>query len=89
MLQYLGKSKFLARFWLVLYLSIYLFHDSTLAEPEGLRVDPQSPTKIELANNGVPIINITEPSEQGISRNTFIEYNMGSQGVIFNNNPDI
>lgn len=89
MLQYLRKSKFLARFWLVLYLSIYLFHDSTLAEPEGLRVDPQSAPKIEPANNRVPIINITEPSKQGISRNTFIEYNVGSQGVIFNNNPDI
>lgn len=47
--------------------------------------DSQQPT-VEVGNNDVPIVNITEPSPAGVSHNTFKEYNVAPQGIVFNNN---
>ncbi|MEL6606982.1 MAG: filamentous hemagglutinin N-terminal domain-containing protein, partial [Bacteroidota bacterium] len=35
-----------------------------------------------------PVVNITAPGADGVSRNVFEEYNVGEEGIIYNNNPD-
>ena len=35
-----------------------------------------------------PVVNITAPGPDGVSRNVFEEYNVGEEGIIYNNNPD-
>lgn len=44
----------------------------------------QQPTVLN-AGNGVPLINIQTPSAAGVSRNTYSQFDVGSQGAIVNN----
>eukprot|EP01132_Coremiostelium_polycephalum_P001037 gene1037-1315_t len=80
---------------LVLILSVgcipWLFPGALLAH--DLTADPaaaagQRPL-IELeGQGGIPIINITAPSPEGVSHNIFSAYNVGEKGVVLNNNAD-
>jgi len=45
---------------------------------------PNAPT-FDNAANGVPIVNINAPSNQGVSRNEYENLNINSEGLIFNN----
>ncbi|MQA55901.1 hemagglutinin repeat-containing protein [Pseudomonas piscis] len=38
---------------------------------------------------GVPIVNIVAPNSGGLSHNQFLDYNVGQQGVVLNNNSDV
>ena len=44
------------------------------------------PTLEYTGTNNVGVINIVAPGSNGISHNQFIDFNVGQQGVIFNNN---
>jgi len=44
---------------------------------------------LNIAANGVPIVEITAPSKAGVSMNAFTEYNVGREGLILNNSADI
>ncbi|HEY1405270.1 MAG TPA: filamentous hemagglutinin N-terminal domain-containing protein, partial [Spirochaetota bacterium] len=44
---------------------------------------------IDVAQNGVPVVNLAAPTAGGVSHNKFENYNVGPNGVILNNSKDI
>ncbi|MDD0976811.1 filamentous hemagglutinin N-terminal domain-containing protein, partial [Pseudomonas fontis] len=51
---------------------------------EGIVVSAPG-TALNQAGNGVPIVKIAAPNGSGLSHNQFVDYNVGSNGVILNN----
>ncbi|MCY1740783.1 two-partner secretion domain-containing protein [Ensifer sp. SL37] len=48
-----------------------------------------SSAKVLSAPNGVPIVNIARPHEDGLSHNRFSKFDIGSEGLILNNSRDL
>ena len=70
---------------LIVYSLIYLTAISPL-HPAWSSVITPSDNTIKINNkNTIPIINIATPNDIGISHNRFHSFNVGEQGIIFNN----
>ncbi|WP_178131315.1 filamentous hemagglutinin N-terminal domain-containing protein [Pseudomonas sp. C1C7] len=69
---------------LAFLLANVMFWQPIWAQADGIVVANPG-TSLGQAGNGVPIVNIATPNGSGLSHNQFVDYNVGTPGVILNN----
>ncbi len=79
-------KKFLNSVFCVAFLvqgTLPVFAQSITPDPAG-----NAPGVLDAAN-GVPIVNIVAPTDTGLSHNKFLDFNVGSEGLILNNSTEL
>ncbi|HHJ15711.1 MAG TPA: filamentous hemagglutinin N-terminal domain-containing protein, partial [Gammaproteobacteria bacterium] len=51
--------------------------------------DGQTGTVVDKAQNGVTLVDVARPNSDGVSRNTYSDFNVGSRGLILNNSDQV
>lgn len=70
-------------------LGFYLFSPGVVFAQSGLVGAGEHAPVIDVSDNNVPIVNINKPSTDGVSRNEYNDFNIGTSGIILNNSNDI
>lgn len=69
--------------------ALILFLTHPIAHAAGVTADPNAPLQnkptVETGVNGVTIVQITNPSAAGVSRNLYQQFNVDPRGLILNN----
>jgi len=73
----------------VILISYITMPGALLADGLSAAINSANAPTFDNAANGVPIVNITQPSSKGVSRNEYENLNVDTKGLIFNNSPDI
>lgn len=68
---------------MALSLAILLYLES--AVPVAAAVTPANGATVQNGANNVPVVNIVAPNEKGLSHNKFTDFNVGQEGLVFNN----
>ncbi|MBT5855459.1 filamentous hemagglutinin N-terminal domain-containing protein, partial [bacterium] len=88
--QYLSYIKAPLIYGLILMM---IFPNPSALYAAGITVDTNDPLTnaptVDTAQNGVQVVNVADPSTRGVSSNKFSDYNVGSDGVILNNNTQV
>ena len=66
-----------------------LLHIVSLADGIIPDIDRSKNLNVDKAINGVPLVNIEAPNNNGISHNVYKEYNVDGRGAILNNSKDL
>ncbi|MCX5781288.1 MAG: hemagglutinin repeat-containing protein [Elusimicrobia bacterium] len=51
----------------------------------GITADGQTNTTIDVTSNGTPMVNIAQPNAQGLSHNTYSDFNVDPNNLVINN----
>ncbi len=62
-----------------------LLHLETVVPAVAATVIPANGATVQNGANNVPVVNIVAPNEKGLSHNKFTDFNVGQEGLVFNN----
>ena len=79
------RNNFLKKLIIYSYIFLSIFAQPLLAAGVVRDQNRNQQVNVEKAPNGVPIVNINTPNNNGVSHNYFKEYNVGKEGILLNN----
>ena len=79
------RNNFLKKLIIYSYIFLSIFTQPLLAAGVVRDQNRNQQMNVEKAPNGVPIVNINAPNNNGVSHNYFKEYNVEKEGILLNN----
>ena len=83
--MYTTKQKLFKQFLSLIISFLFISQPMMAADIIVDRTHTNQHTSVESAVNGTPVVNIARPNTHGVSHNTYIQFNVPTQGTILNN----